>query len=211
MSDVKFFHMVVIIGLPLGAYVLGSIPWGLVFARWFAAIDIRDRGSGNIGVTNVSRVAGTRPAILTLLGDISKGLIPAFLALAVLEIGANLHDTFLSVVALAAFFGHLYPVFLKFKAGGKGVATTTGCFIILSPTAVLIALGAFILLLLACRYVSMGSLAAALVLPFAVWFSTHSIALTAGAGIMAAFIFLRHAANIRRLLSGEEPHFRQKS
>jgi glycerol-3-phosphate acyltransferase PlsY len=202
--------MAAIIGLPLGAYVLGSIPWGLVLTRWFAAQDIRERGSGNIGVTNVSRVAGAIPAILTLLGDISKGMIPAFLAFTVLEIGGSVHDTYLSVVALAAFFGHLYPVFLKFKAGGKGVATTAGCFIILAPTAVFIALGAFILLLLASRYVSMGSLAAALVLPFAVWFSTHSIALAAGAGIMAVFILLRHAANIRRLLSGKEPHFRRK-
>jgi glycerol-3-phosphate acyltransferase PlsY len=211
MSDLKFFHMVTIIGLPLGAYVLGAIPWGLVFARWFAATDIRARGSGNIGVTNVSRVAGSVPAMLTLLGDISKGMIPAFLASVVMENGGSIHDSYLSVVALAAFFGHLYPVFLKFKSGGKGVATAAGCFIILSPLAVLISLGAFILLLIVSRYISMGSLAAALVLPFAVWFSTHSIALTAGAGIMALFIVLRHADNIRRLRSGEEPHFHRKS
>ena len=208
--DGKFFHTVVIIGLPICTYVLGSIPWGLIIARWLAGIDIRHQGSGNIGVTNVSRFAGPLSAILTLVGDISKGMIPVFLTLTVLQTNSSVHDTYLSIVALAAFFGHLYPVFLKFKAGGKGVATTAGCFIVLSPLAVLITLGVFILILLTSRFVSMGSLAAALVLPLAVWLSTHSIALTAGAGIMTAFIFLRHAANIRRLRLGEEPRFWQK-
>jgi glycerol-3-phosphate acyltransferase PlsY len=117
---------------------------------------------------------------------------------------------FLTIVALAAFFGHLFPLFMKFKGGGKGVATTAGCFIVLAPLACLAALAAFILLLLLSRRVSAGSLAAAAVLPIAAWFFTLSWEITAGAAIMTVFIFIRHVDNIKRLVAGTEPRFRDR-
>lgn len=193
------------------AYFLGSIPWGLVFTRWFTSVDIRNRGSGNIGATNVSRVAGSTLGILTFAGDILKGAIPVFVAVMIYDPLERWVDFYLSSVALAAFWGHLYPVFTKFKAGGKGVATTAGCFVVLAPLACLIALGAFVLVLIVSRYVSAGSLAAAIVLPMAVWFSVHSIPLTGCAVLMTVFILLRHRQNIKRLMAGTEPQFRDRS
>ena len=209
MTQSEFHYNFLLFGLPVFAYLLGSIPWGLVLTRVFTPVDIRNHGSGNIGTTNVSRVAGSTLGMLTFVGDILKGAVPAFLAITVLDASNGPSESYLSLVALAAFCGHLYPVFLKFKAGGKGVATTAGCFVVLSPLACMIALLAFVLLLFSSRHVSVGSLAAATVLPLAVWFSIHSIALTAGAGVMAVFIFIRHADNIKRLISGTEPVFRK--
>jgi glycerol-3-phosphate acyltransferase PlsY len=196
---------------PLIAYLLGSIPWGVVLTRLFTATDIRQQGSGNIGATNVSRVAGPTLGLLTLAGDILKGAVPVFLALKLAGQYQGAHDMFLAIVALAAFFGHLFPLFLKFKGGGKGVATAAGCFIVLSPLACLAALAAFSVLLLCSRRVSAGSLAAAAILPIAVWFSTLSWEITAGAAIMSVSIFIRHVDNIRRMVAGTEPKFKDRT
>lgn len=211
MPELGSYNIIARFGLPIFAYLLGSIPWGLVLTRLFTSIDIRNQGSGNIGTTNVSRVAGSALGMLTFLGDVLKGTVPVLFAATILNSDQGPGDTYVSIVALAAFFGHLYPLFTKFKDGGKGVATTAGCFVVLAPLACLIALGAFILLLFTSRYVSIGSLAAAIVLPLAVWLSTHSMSLTMGAGVMSLFIFLRHSSNIKRLFSGEEPEFREKN
>ena len=197
-------------GFPLIAYLLGSIPWGVVLTRLFTSADIRQRGSVNIGATNVSRVAGPALGLLTFTGDILKGAIPVYLALKLAGHYQGVNDFFLTIVGLASFFGHLYPVFMKFKGGGKGVATAAGCFIMLAPLACLAALSAFIAFLLLSRRVSAGSLASAAVLPIGSWFSTHSWEITAGAAIMSVFIFIRHADNLKRLLSGTEPKFRDK-
>ena len=210
MTSSGFYHSIQIIGLPVCAYLLGSIPWGLVFTRLFTSVDIRNQGSGNIGATNVSRVAGSTLGIMTFTGDILKGALPVFVAVCVFDPHARWVDIYLSAVALAAFWGHLYPVFTKFKAGGKGVATTAGCFAVLAPLACLIALGAFILLLVVSRYVSVGSMTAAFILPFAVWFSTFSTPLTVGAAVMSVFMFLRHRQNIKQLINGTEPRFRDR-
>lgn len=211
MPELGSYNIIARLGLPVFAYLLGSIPWGLVLTRLFTSIDIRNQGSGNIGTTNVSRVAGSALGMLTFLGDVLKGTVPVLFTAIIVNPNQGPADTYLSIVALAAFFGHLYPLFTKFKDGGKGVATTAGCFVVLAPLACLIALGAFILLLFTSRYVSIGSLAAAVVLPLAVWLSTHSMSLTMGAGVMSIFIFLRHSSNIKRLFSGEEPVFREKN
>ena len=167
-------HTIFVWGLPIFAYLLGSIPWGIVFTRLYSSADIKRQGSGTIGATNVSRVAGPTLGLLTFTGDVLKGAVPVYLALrfAVQNQGPN--DLFLSVVSLAAFFGHLYPLFMKFKDGGKGVATTAGCFVMLAPLPCLMALSAFIIFLLLSRRVSAGSLAAGIVLPIAVWFATNS-------------------------------------
>jgi glycerol-3-phosphate acyltransferase PlsY len=202
--------ILILCGFPLIAYLLGSIPWGVILTRLFTSADIRQQGSGNIGATNVSRVAGPAPGLLTFTGDILKGAIPVYLALKLAGHDQCINDFFLSIVGLAAFFGHLYPIFMKFKGGGKGVATAAGCFVMLAPLACLAALSAFIAFLLFSGRVSAGSLAAAAVLPVATWFSTHSWEITAGAAIMSVFIFIRHADNIKRLLSGTEPGFKDK-
>jgi glycerol-3-phosphate acyltransferase PlsY len=195
--------------LTLIAYLLGSIPWGVILTGLFTSADIRQQGSGNIGATNVSRVAGPALGLMTFTGDILKGAIPVYAALKLAGHYPDVNDFFLVLVGLSAFFGHLYPVFMKFKGGGKGVATAAGCFIMLSPLACLAALSAFVVILLLFRRVSAGSLTAALVLPIGVWFSTPSWEITAGAVIISVFIFIRHADNIKRLLSGTEPRFKE--
>jgi acyl phosphate:glycerol-3-phosphate acyltransferase len=194
-------------GLILTAYLLGSIPWGLVLTRWVAAEDIRSKGSGNIGATNVARVAGSSIGAITLVLDMLKGGFPAYLALVVIDRIPSLGEELVAVVALSAFFGHLYPVFLKFKTGGKGVATALGCFLVISPGACSCALVVFCFTVWRFRYVSAGSLAASATLPVFTILWGNSPWFTFAAAVMAVFIFIRHAANIKRLRKGTEPVF----
>jgi acyl phosphate:glycerol-3-phosphate acyltransferase len=201
----------VLIGLPVLAYLLGSVPWGLVLTRMFTSVDIRRQGSGNIGATNVRRLAGTPLGILTLSGDLLKGAAPVYLAANVTGLDPIQQAFFVSVAALAAFAGHLYPLYLKLKGGGKGVATAAGCFLVISPVSVLAALVAFLLILGWSKRVSAGSLSAAAVLPAAVWWSLRSPVYCGCAVLMATLIVLRHKDNIHRLLAGSEPAFSRKS
>lgn len=198
------------LGVIIAAYLLGSIPFGLVLTRLFTDIDIRKAGSGNIGATNVRRLAGTRFGILTLVGDVTKGAVPVALAQALPPTELLPQDVCLSLVALAAFFGHLFPIYMKMKSGGKGVATAAGSLAVISPLSVLVALAVFLLMTFGSDRVSAGSLAAAAALPPAIWWTTHSMAFTACALVLAAGIFFRHSDNIRRLLSGTEPGIRTK-
>jgi glycerol-3-phosphate acyltransferase PlsY len=192
------------------AYLFGSIPFGLVLTRLFADVDIRQAGSGNIGATNVRRLAGTPLGVLTLVGDIGKGAVPVLLAQSLAAPDFLPRALCLSLVALAAFCGHLFPVYMKMKNGGKGVATAAGSLAAISPPAVLVALGVFLLVAFGSNRVSAGSLAAAAALPPAIWWTTHSSAFAACALVMAVGIFIRHRANIRRLLDGTEPGIRSK-
>ena len=211
MSDPQFHSLTASIGLVLLAYLLGSIPWGVVLTRCFSSVDVRRQGSGNIGATNVSRLAGSTLGLLTFVGDVLKGAVPVYLALIFSWKSPLLNDYLPAIVALAAFFGHLFPLFLKFKNGGKGVATCAGCFAVLAPWGCLAALLAFILLLVIGRRVSLGSLAAAAVLPAAVWFNLHSVQIAVGALIMSVAIFIRHTDNIKRLIAGTEPKFTNRN
>lgn len=195
----------VFLALPAAAYALGSIPWGLILTRAFTSVDIRASGSGNIGATNVRRTAGTFLGLLTLALDVLKGWIPTFLAAFLAGRGDAASHLYASAVALAAFLGHLYPLYMKGKNGGKGVATAGGCILAVSPAAVGAAVMGFILLVVATRRVSAGSLAGAALLPAALWVSTESPVFAALGFLMAAGIVIRHRGNIRRLLSGEEP------
>ena len=197
-------RIVTIGGLPLFAYLLGSLPWGLVLTRIFTSVDIRKTGSGNIGASNVRRTAGTTLGALTLAGDVLKGALPVYLAGVISGPSASWHEFYMSLVAFAAFSGHLFPVFLKFKSGGKGVATAAGCFFILAPTASFIVLLIFMVFIFGFNRVSVGSLAAAAALPVAVWQTTHSRVMTGFAVITMIFIYFRHKDNIRRLLAGTE-------
>jgi glycerol-3-phosphate acyltransferase PlsY len=197
--------LIFLIGLPILAYLLGSVPWGLVLTRMFTTVDIRRQGSGNIGATNVRRLAGTPLGLLTLAGDLFKGAAPVYLAGNVTGLDPIQQAFFVSVAALAAFAGHLFPLYLKLKGGGKGVATAAGCFLVISPMSVLAALIAFLLVLGWSGRVSAGSLSAAAVLPAAVWWRLGSPVYCGCAALMAVLIVLRHRDNIRRLLNGSEP------
>ncbi len=194
-----------LIGLPFVAYLAGSIPCGLVLTRLFTSVDIRKAGSGNVGATNVRRTVSLKLGILTLIGDALKGAIPVYIATAIADNNNLWHEIYISIVALSSFSGHLYPLYTKFKNGGKGVATAAGCFLIISTAATFVALSVFILFACWRNHVSSGSLAAAAILPVAVRMDTCSAALTVCALIIAISIYIRHKENIKRLLSGREP------
>lgn len=181
----------------LFAYLLGSVPVGVILARAKGA-DPRRVGSGNIGATNVMRAAGKTTGILTLVGDVLKGFLPVLIASAL-----DVPIIVIAAVGLAAFLGHLFPVFLKFK-GGKGVATALGVYLFLNPFAVLVAAIFFVLVLLKWRFVSLGSLVGVAVVPLALYLLKapgYYICLALVVGIL---IFIKHKDNIRRLVEGTE-------
>jgi len=193
------------LALPPLAYALGSVPWGLVLTRAFTTVDVRTSGSGNIGATNVRRTAGAVWGLLTLALDVLKGWVPTFLAVYLIGTAGILKDLYVAVVVLAAFIGHLFPLYMKGKGGGKGVATAGGCFLAVSPAAVAAVVPVFLLLIFLTRRVSAGSLAAAALIPAALWKFTNSVILTATGVLVAGGIFIRHRENIRRLAAGKEP------
>jgi len=196
---IKFFV------LPVFAYMLGSIPWGIVLTRLFTSVDIRCEGSGNIGATNVGRIAGPTLGVMTLIGDMLKGAIPVWIAVVLATPNSLWGEICISLVALAAFSGHLYPVYMRFKKGGKGVATAAGCFAVISPVAFMVVILVFIMFVCWFNRVAVASLAAAAVLPVAVWEATGSSVLTGCAVVTAILIYFRHTDNIKRLLNGMEP------
>ena len=196
---IKFFV------LPVFAYLLGSIPWGIVLTRLFTSIDIRHEGSGNIGATNVFRIAGPTLGVLTLVGDMFKGAIPVWLAVVLTAPNGVWGEIYISLVALSAFSGHLYPVYMKFEKGGKGVATAAGCFAVISPMAFVVLILVFIMSVCCLNRVAVASLVTATVLPVAVWKTTGSGILTGCAVVTAILIYFRHIDNIKRLLNGTEP------
>src|SRR5829696_8616290 len=149
------------------AYLLGSIPFGYLLVRLSGAGDVRRTGSGGTGATNVTRRAGKRAGTLTLLLDALKGAAAVLIARLLLGVEAEA-QWWVCAAAAAAVLGHVFPVWLKFR-GGKGVATGLGVFLVLAPLATLCAAVAFVLVVWLWRYVSLGSMAAALLLPLAVW------------------------------------------
>jgi glycerol-3-phosphate acyltransferase PlsY len=195
--------MVTVLLILLG-YGLGSIPTGLLITRWQKGVDIRQYGSGNIGMTNVLRAVGKGAAALTLVGDLVKGLIPVLLASAWL-----VSPWPIGLVALAAVVGHLYPLFASFH-GGKGVATTLGVFIPILTGPLLLAFVVWVVCIAIRRQVSLASLAAAASLPIAalIWGSPSAYVLYAL--VAAALIWYRHRDNIQRLLDGTEPTIGQR-
>jgi acyl phosphate:glycerol-3-phosphate acyltransferase len=193
--------------IPAAAYLLGSIPFGLLMARLFGAGDVRASGSGNVGATNVARVAGPIPGILTLVLDAAKGALSVWLAARL----SNESALWMVVAGLAALIGHCFPVWLGFR-GGKGVATAAGMFLVLCPPALLGAVLLFIAVVLFWRYVSLGSIAAAAAMPLLIyflWAPGHAppLIVTFGAFAAAILIVYKHDANIQRLVEGREPRF----
>jgi glycerol-3-phosphate acyltransferase PlsY len=197
------------------AYLLGSIPFGLLIGR-MRGIDIRQVGSCNIGATNVMRSVGKGWGILTLLLDALKGLIPAVGFPALLATTGLLagQPAWLKITCgCAAILGHNFPVFLRFK-GGKGVATSAGVLLGIAPLALLIGLGAFAAVFGASRFVSLGSITAAIVVPVAGFFlyRQEGMLIPAVLGLLGLLVIWRHKANISRLLNGTENRivFRKK-
>jgi acyl phosphate:glycerol-3-phosphate acyltransferase len=213
----------------LGAYLLGSIPFGFLVAK-AKGIDIRNVGSGNIGATNAMRVLGKPLGIFVLLMDALKGWLACFWGMlvciycyypnhngAVNYSDADYQAAFnqfaephLIIAGIFAVLGHNYPCWLKFK-GGKGIATSAGVFLALAPWAMLVALVVFILAVAVTRYVSVGSIAAAIALAATVWIMTpHDLLLgtvTTALGMLAIY---KHKSNIQRLMAGTENRLGQK-
>jgi glycerol-3-phosphate acyltransferase PlsY len=193
--------------IPVSAYLLGSIPFGLILANIFGSGDVRNEGSGNIGATNVARVAGPLAGILTLILDGAKGAAAVLLA----ERYSNGSAMWMIIAGLAALIGHCFPIWLKFK-GGKGVATAAGVYLALSPLAFLAGLILFILVVAFWRYVSLGSISAAAAMPmllYFLWAPHHAPPpmITFGALAVAMLIVYKHDANLQRLVNGQEPKF----
>jgi acyl phosphate:glycerol-3-phosphate acyltransferase len=182
----------------VASYLIGAIPVGLLVARAAGGFDIRGKGSGNIGATNVLRTLGPVPAVLTLLGDVVKG----YLAVRVAEV-LGPEPAWGAAGALLAVVGNCWPVFLRFR-GGKGMATALGAFLALVPKAVLPPAVLFIAIVAISRYVSLGSIAAVLVLPVGVFVLGYPRASTGAAALAALVILWRHRENIRRLADGKE-------
>jgi len=190
-----------LIGKSLGAmlvgYLCGSIPFSFLIGRFAAGVDIREKGSGNIGATNLMRVAGYRLGAAGFACDFLKGLLPTLLA------GWWLGEPAAIATGLAAMAGHTFPVWLK-GAGGKGVATGGGVFFALAPFSTFYALLVFLMIgPVATRTVSAGSVAAALILPFLCW-RTASLPVTLIAAAAGLFVIYRHRGNIERLYDGSE-------
>jgi glycerol-3-phosphate acyltransferase PlsY len=187
----------------VASYLFGSIPFGKLIARKVAHIDITQKGSGNIGATNVARELGIKWGILTLVLDMLKGFVPVVLFASLgPQVGIG-HEIGLSVVGLSALSGHQFSVFLKFR-GGKGVGTALGIYLAISPLSCLIALMLFILIVYVWDFVSLGSMLSALVMPllFALFGKTPPLVI--GAVIAAALIVIKHKDNIQRLIKGNE-------
>ena len=204
----------------LAGYLLGSIPTGYLVGR-AKGIDIRAIGSGNIGATNVFRILGKGPGIFVLLVDSLKGFTAAAF-LPTLLLGApdcacdQLSQTHLSLIAgIGAILGHNYTCWLKFK-GGKGIATTAGVFLALTPVGLGLVFGVWLMVFGLSRYVSLASIAAAAALPFAVWFEQHYRNLENGSAlivmsvVLGALAIYKHKANIQRLRAGTESRVGQK-
>jgi len=193
--------------IPFAAYLLGSIPFGLLLAKLFGGGDVRKAGSGNIGATNVARVVGPLAGILTLLFDAAKGAAAVWLAARITGDSA----TWMMIAAFAVLLGHCFPAWLKFK-GGKGVATAFGVFLALSPLAAVSAVLLFIILVAYWRYVSLGSVAAAAAMPLLIyflWAPRHAppVIVDVGTLAIALLVIYKHDGNLQRLVEGTEPRF----
>ncbi len=185
--------------LLLAAFFAGSIPFGVIIAKLTKGIDPRSAGSGNIGATNVARVAGAKAGILTLIFDISKGAVPVLVARWLFP--AN--HTFLIWCGLAAIVGHCLSPFLGFN-GGKGVATGAGAFLAINHKAFLLALLVFAVVFAARRIVSLASITSAASMPLWMYLMEKDINPAAITALISCFIIYRHKDNIKRLLKGEE-------
>ena len=184
--------------LILAAYLIGSIPFALLLARRWGAIDLRRVGSGNLGAANVMRASGITAGILVAILDITKGAASVMLAA---RLSGN--STAPAAAGLAAIVGHIYPIWLRFR-GGKGVATACGVFSVLTPMAIPPALAIFLITVTLTKYISLGSLLATIALPPLAYALGSEAAAVVAACLAAAIIVFRHRSNVARLRTGTE-------
>jgi glycerol-3-phosphate acyltransferase PlsY len=189
----------------VAAYLLGSVAFGIIVSKLFGLPDPRTVGSGNPGATNVLRSGKKLAAALTLLGDVVKGWLPVWLALQ-----SDMLMWVVAAVGLAVFFGHLYPIFYRFK-GGKGVATALGVMFAISPLLGLAAVITWIVVFTVSRYSSLAAIVAAALAPVYAWFllSAYNDYVIAVA-VMAVMLIWRHRSNVQKLLAGTESGFGKK-
>ncbi|MGQ4807456.1 Glycerol-3-phosphate acyltransferase [Candidatus Entotheonellaceae bacterium PAL068K] len=186
------------LALLVGAYLLGSISFGLLIARLRGGTDPRLSGSGNIGATNVARTQGKIAGLLTLLGDAAKGFIAVLLAQ---WLGSTLLIT--TGAALSVVLGHMFPLYHGF-CGGRGVATALGVFVPLLPAPLLAGCVVWLAVVIIWRYVSVGSMLAAIVVPLVAALRSYPALLVSVAGVIAVLVLVKHRSNIQRLLQGQE-------
>ena len=194
-SEARVALVLIVLG-----YLAGCVPSGLLLGRR-AGIDVRRHGSGNIGATNVARSAGALLGLATLVADAGKGALPVLVARAL-----DGRPAVATAAGAAAFVGHVFPVTLRF-AGGKGVATAVGVLLVIAPLALLCALVVFALTFLLTRYVSLGSILAAITVPIAIAALGYPRSTLAAGTVMSAMIVVRHRENLARLRAGTEPRF----
>jgi glycerol-3-phosphate acyltransferase PlsY len=192
------------LGMLVAAYILGSVPFAVIFSRLFGLQDPRTYGSGNPGATNVLRSGNKAAAALTLIGDAAKGWLAVWLAIYV-----KTNPLLVAGVAIAVFLGHLYPIFLKFK-GGKGVATAFGIMVAIEPLLALATMATWIIMAVFFRFSSLAALACAVFAPFYYFFGgmlvwKSHLPIGAALIVIALFLLYRHKANIQRLIAGTEP------
>ena len=188
----------------VAAYLIGSISFGIIFSKLFGLPDPRTVGSGNIGATNIARSGKKLPAILTLLGDAFKGWLPVWLALQ-----TDMLMWVVACVGLAVFFGHLYPIYHKFK-GGKGVATALGVMLAVSGWLALAIFVTWVLVFALFRYSSLAAIIAAIAAPIYAWQLLPYKDYVLMVLVISAVLIWRHKTNIQKLLAGTESSFRKK-
>lgn len=192
MLDMSWIEL---IGRMVLIYLIGSIPSGLLIGKGLYGKDLREHGSKNIGATNAYRVLGKMGALLVFLCDLTKGVLGAYLL--------SFTPTFTVVGGLLAMIGHNWPIFLKFK-GGKGVATGLGMVIFMVPSVALLAFSIWAMIVYVTKYVSLGSIVAAAIIPVAMYLWDEPTPYIVFGVIAALFVIIRHRANIKRLLAGNE-------
>ncbi len=197
-------RLIIAIGAVL-AYLVGSLSFAVIVSRLFGLNDPRTYGSGNPGATNVLRSGNKAAAVLTLVFDALKGYVPVILAY---QLG--LADAYVTVIGLAAFLGHLWPVFFRFE-GGKGVATAAGVLLAFHPALGGLVLAMWLLMAIVFRYSSLAALTAALAAPVIHAYGWGFSIMTIGISVMSMLLIWRHAPNIRKLVAGQESKLGQKS
>lgn len=190
--------------LILIAYMLGSFPAGYVYTKISTGKDIRNFGSGNIGSTNVKRIAGSKISLYTQITDMAKGLFPVLFVLLIQEYQfLSISPMLIYFVALATILGHNFSFALRFK-GGKGVNTTLGASVLIAPISVFISVAIYFIVKKGFKFVSLGSLAIALCLPLSAYLLDYDQGIILYFSACALLVFLRHTANIKRLIDGNE-------
>lgn len=192
--------------LVLSGYFSGAVPYGYLLTKRFTGLNILEQGSGNIGSTNVGRIAGKKIGLLVQALDMLKGLLPVAIVLLLKESNPLIYpDYFPLLVALSTVLGHNFSLFLSFR-GGKGVNTTLGATILLAPLAVLFSVVAYFLVKWRLKFVSAGSMALAVALPLGGWLFRPAPLLELYLFVCCCLILIRHLSNLKRLLEGKELH-----